>query len=138
MGVGLEGRKGEAGYPGLPGPPGAPGPCEQRQGRNETVVGPPGMKGTKGEKVCAATLLSDRSAHNNQLPHRYCLPCSFSAAVVVAVAAAIALLSFLRVLLQLLLLATQVFLLLPECPAAAVQKVLNAVAAHYTTKQLVK
>ena len=56
MGLGLEGRKGEPGYPGPPGPPGAPGlkPGEQIR-PNTTIVGPPGMKGAKGEKVCSLT-----------------------------------------------------------------------------------
>lgn len=55
MGIGREGRKGEPGYPGPPGPPGPPGRDEQVRGRNATVIGPPGMKGAKGEKVCSLT-----------------------------------------------------------------------------------
>ena len=52
MGIGLEGRKGEPGYPGQRGPPGIPGNREVTE-RNTTIVGPPGMKGTEGEKVCS-------------------------------------------------------------------------------------
>ena len=64
MGVGLEGRKGEPGFAGPPGPPGPPGliPESQRR-RNETIIGPPGMKGAKGEKVCSLTAAPDADAN---------------------------------------------------------------------------
>jgi len=50
MGLGKEGPKGEPGIPGPPGRPGAPGPYPHTW-RNITTIGPPGMKGDKGEKV---------------------------------------------------------------------------------------
>ena len=52
MGVGLEGRKGEPGFPGPRGPPGPPGISDQQVEPDPTFIGPPGMKGSKGEKVC--------------------------------------------------------------------------------------
>jgi len=50
MGLGKEGPKGEPGIPGPPGRPGEPGPYPL-PGRNITTVGPPGMKGDRGEKA---------------------------------------------------------------------------------------
>lgn len=71
MGVGLEGRKGEPGFSGPPGPPGPPGiiPESQRR-RNDTIIGPPGMKGAKGEKVCSLTVAP---AHQMRIQTSTCL-----------------------------------------------------------------
>jgi len=70
MGLGKEGPKGEPGIPGPPGRPGEPGPYPL-PGRNITTVGPPGMKGDRGEKVsqyqtnnCAAHRQSDSVTQN--------------------------------------------------------------------------
>ena len=49
MGIGLEGLKGERGPQG---PPGPPGPSTEQKGGPIEVVGPKGMKGDFGMKVC--------------------------------------------------------------------------------------
>ena len=77
MGVGLEGKKGEPGYPGPPGPPGPPGLTPEPQTkRNDTVIGPPGMKGAKGEKVCAHTTTPEHQMriHTSTCLSVYSLP----------------------------------------------------------------
>ena len=51
MGIGFVGPKGDPGLQGPPGPPGPPG-SSARTGGNTTVVGPRGMKGSTGLKVC--------------------------------------------------------------------------------------
>ena len=52
MGIGLEGLKGERGPQG---PPGPPGPSTEQKGGPIEVVGPKGMKGDFGMKVCEET-----------------------------------------------------------------------------------
>ena len=52
MGIGFQGPKGEPGFPGPPGLPGRPGNGFLSKTYNETVIGPPGMKGGQGRKVC--------------------------------------------------------------------------------------
>ena len=70
MGIGLEGRKGEPGFSGPPGPPGTPGRNSEITGPNVTVIGPPGMKGAKGEKVCSLTAAP---AHQMRIQTSICL-----------------------------------------------------------------
>ena len=60
MGVGIEGPKGDMGVPGPIGPPGPPGSDPFVQGKGVLSVGPPGLPGMKGEKVCWPAGWDDR------------------------------------------------------------------------------
>lgn len=51
MGLGFEGRKGEKGHKGERGPPGPPVPNSYRIASNNTIVGPTGEPGEKGDAV---------------------------------------------------------------------------------------
>lgn len=51
MGIGFQGPKGELGLPGTQGPPGPRGEGAPLISKGEAIVGPPGDKGQRGEKV---------------------------------------------------------------------------------------